>query len=182
MTELRIPILVFFTLTAVVAVQGFERQSHEKSNVTIAYIVRHAEKVDESSNADLSDVGIDRAKVLQWVLRDVSFDAIYSTNAPRTKNTVQPIATSRGMKITSYHPRPGSLAKTIKQKSSGKTILISGHSNTIPQLLGELGVEIDEDILAGYDDLFIVIIMRDAHDNIVATSLQRLHYPGRKNF
>jgi len=177
MSGLRTTILLIVVI-ATGTLMGAVRKNNTKSNMTIAYIVRHAEKVDESANADLSDEGKERAKLLQWMLRDVSFDAIYSTNAPRTLSTVQPIATSRGMKIASYSPRPGTLSKTIKQQSAGKTILVGGHSNTIPQLLGELGVGIEEDLLQGFDDLFIVTIVRDDHNKIISTTLQRLHYPG----
>lgn len=178
MSVIKISMILFFALSCTIAVQASQRPSQEKSNVTIVYIVRHAEKVDENSDA-LSPPGKARAKTLQWMLREVSFDTIYSTNTKRTKNTVKPIAASCGVKITSYNPRPGSLAKTIKQKSFGKTVLVSGHSNTIPQLLGELGVKINEKILAGYDDLFIVFIVKDSQGEIVSTSLQRLHYPGK---
>lgn len=172
--------VLLFVVAGAIAIQASQRQSREKSSVTIVYIVRHAEKVDENTDA-LSPPGKARAKTLQWMLRDVSFDTIYSTNTKRTKSTVKPIAASCGVNITAYSPRSGSLAKTIKQKSSDKTVLVSGHSNTVPPLLGELGVKIDEKILAGYDDLFIVFIVRDSQGEIVSTSLQRLHYTGKVN-
>jgi|GEM_PF-1959828 len=156
-------------------------QTDDRRNdkATVVYIVRHAEKTAETPDADLSDAGKRRADVLKWMVRDIEFDAVYSTDAPRTVHTVEPIAKENGLTVEYYVPRPGSLAKTILRLVSGRTILVGGHSNTIPVLLNSLGVPIEDKILPGYDDLFIVTLGNDTA-NAENVTLQRLHYPGRR--
>lgn len=144
----------------------------DRSTPTTLFIVRHAEKVGESSDAQLSNVGRARARTLAWMLRDVSFDAVYSTDFARTRGTVAAIAKASRKELSLYSPAPGSLKKELEAKRSGHTVLISGHSNTIPVLLAELGTPIEDEILPGFDDLFIVTI-----DPSRAATMQRLHYP-----
>lgn len=155
----------------------FEADSVEP---TVVYIVRHAEKIDESADADLSPAGRARANVLEWMLRDVHFDALYSTKVPRTTSTVMPVARARKMEVLPYEPEPGELAPIIKNRYRGKTLLVCGHSDTIPALLRELGVPIDEKVLDRFDNLFILSLSIDSGDGTARASLQRLHYPGRR--
>jgi len=146
---------------------------------TVIYIVRHAEKTGETADADLSAEGKKRAEVLRWMLRDIALDAVYSTDAPRTFHTVEPIAKEKGLSVESYVSKPGKLAETIRRKHRGQTLLVSGHSDTIPILLKSLGVPIEDKILPGFDDLFIVTLGGSAA-NAKGAALQRLHYPGRR--
>ena len=152
----------------------------DRAQPTVAYIVRHAEKIDESADADLSAAGRERARVLEWMLRDVPIDAVFSTDVPRTRSTVEPIASRRRMEVSLYSPRQGELARIIEDRYHGKTLLICGHSNTIPSLLRGLGAEIEEDLLETFDNLFILVLTRDKSDGTTSASLQRLHYPGRR--
>lgn len=139
---------------------------------TTLIIVRHAEKVGEKSDAPLSNAGRERARTLAWMLRDVSFDEVYSTDFARTRDTVTAIAKANGKELSFYSPRPKSLTKEIEGRRRGQTLLVSGHSNTIPALLAELGTPIEDKILPGFDDLFVVTI-----DPAQGATMQRFHYP-----
>ena len=57
-------------------------------------------------------------------------------------------------------------------------MLICGHSNTIPDMLGALDVDTAtvENPLASYDDLFMVILTHDEAGAIVSRIVQRLRY------
>ena len=175
-TTVRVVLVVSCVLAPFLLAQAPDDRS---TKPTVVYIVRHAEKTSEDPNADLSAEGKKRAEVLRWMLRDIALDAVYSTDAPRTFHTVEPIAKEKGLAVESYVPRPEKLAKTIRHEHRGQTLLVSGHSNTIPELLKSLGVPIEDKILPGYDDLFIVTLDGSAADAKGAT-LQRLHYPGRR--
>ncbi len=181
MSLLRSSLVVLLIGASALAGLGVSRSAdHEAATTTVVYIVRHAEKVDASADADLSETGKSRAAVLKWTLKDVPLDAVFSTNVRRTRKTVEPVAKANRRTIETYLARPGELARIINDRYRGKTLLVCGHSNTIPRLLGELDVGIKEKLLAGYDDLFIVVLHWDESNKLAGTTLQRLHYPNRR--
>ncbi len=162
-----------------VAMASLQDGREPTARPTVVYVVRHAEKTGETSDADLSEAGRARAEVLKWMLRDIPFDAVYSTDVPRTRHTVEPVAGANGLTVEFYKPVPGKLAETIRRKHGGKTLLVVGHSNTVPHLLHSLGAAIQEKELDGYDNLFIVTLDGSKTDTRSA-SLQRLHYHGKR--
>ncbi|HEX8561873.1 MAG TPA: phosphoglycerate mutase family protein [Flavobacterium sp.] len=101
---------------------------------TTIYLIRHAEKADNSANPNLSAEGVQRANNWAVILQDVAFDAFYSTNYNRTLQTIQPAATSNDKEVTLYDPANFSLDNVIANHA-GKNVFIVGHSNTIPQLI-----------------------------------------------
>src|SRR5690606_16847507 len=108
------------------------------AQVTI-FIVRHAEKEASSSrDPELSAEGKARAEELSRILQKVHINEIYSTPYKRTRNTVAPVAERLGLDIKSYDPAAQDKFTKVLKSASGKTILISGHSNTIPALLNLL--------------------------------------------
>ncbi|HEX8270485.1 MAG TPA: phosphoglycerate mutase family protein [Flavobacterium sp.] len=113
---------------------------------TVIYLIRHAEKADASPNPDLSAVGLQRANNWATILQDVQFDAFYSTNYNRTRQTIQPTATTNEKEVLLYDPASFSLDDVIVGHN-GKNVFIVGHSNTIPQLINTyLGANIYPDM------------------------------------
>jgi broad specificity phosphatase PhoE len=116
-----------------------------KSEATTIILIRHAEK-DTSvagstmmqADPSLSDKGIQRAGKLVETLKSYSFDSIFSTNFNRTRSTVLPIATQKGIVISSYDPKNQAAFAAQLKTMKGKTILVVGHSNTIPALVNLL--------------------------------------------
>jgi broad specificity phosphatase PhoE len=114
---------------------------------TTYYLVRHAEK-DTSlavasmmqSSPPLSDKGIQRANRLASILEKEQIDYIFSTNYLRTTSTAKPLATMKGQSILLYDPNKAKAFSDSIQNAPfiGKTILIVGHSNTIPPLVNTL--------------------------------------------
>jgi len=102
------------------------------------YLIRHAEKeITDDPNPALTEEGRERAENWAAVFKDVQFDAIYSTNYIRTVSTAEPTAHSQKLKIILYHPTKIDFRKFIKE-TKGKTVLIVGHSNTIPGFANSL--------------------------------------------
>ena len=102
------------------------------------YLIRHAEKeITDDPNPALTEEGRERAENWAAVFRDVQFDAIYSTNYIRTVSTAEPTAHRQKLKIILYHPTKIDFQKFIKE-TKGKTVLIVGHSNTIPGFANSL--------------------------------------------
>ena len=102
-------------------------------------LVRHAEKVDESQDPDLSAEGKQRAERLMRIVRKYKPGAIYSTDFKRTRDTASPMADRRKLQIQTYDPRkPDDLVDAI-MKSKTKRFMIVGHSNTVPGLANLIG-------------------------------------------
>ena len=100
----------------------------------VILLVRHAEKVDESQDPDLSAQGKERAQRLVKAVGKYKPGGFYSTDYKRTRDTLAPLALKREKKIEIYDPRkPQELIDTI-MKSKTKRFVVSGHSNTIPGL------------------------------------------------
>ena len=124
----------------------------------VVFLVRHAEKVDDSADSPLNDVGHERVERLRALLADVDFTHVHSTNLTRTRDTARPIAEDDGVELTLYSPGElEELAQTIRA-TPGRH-LVSGHSNTTPSMAEALGADghgpIDD---MEYDRLYIIVI------------------------
>ena len=130
---------IFLILTQFLIFQSFA-QEIEKEQITSYFLIRHAEKDRSNSNnkdPHLTEKGLIRAKNWAKTLKHVQFDAVYSTNYNRTKETAQPIAEAQQLEITYYDPRKINLKHFLKD-TRGKTVFVVGHSNTIPDLVNSL--------------------------------------------
>ncbi len=135
----------------------------DKSTTTY-YLIRHAEK-DQSDktnrNPHLTEKGLERAENWAKTFQNIKFDAVYSTDYNRTKETALPTAKANDLELKLYDPRRIDISEFLKE-TNGKTVLIVGHSNTTPGfangLLGEKKYEmIEEDNNA---NLYIVTIAK----------------------
>lgn len=131
------------------------------SCTTSYYVVRHAEKAaaepNMSSDVPLSDAGKQRAEKLKEVLKNKKIAYIFSTNTIRTKTTAEPTANYFGLK-TELYAKPDS-AFISKLKSLKKNTLITGHSNTVDDIVNMFFTEkkVEGDLKdTDYDNLFIV--------------------------
>lgn len=131
--------------------------------VTTIVLVRHAEKVDDSRDAALSDQGRARAAALAQALRDLPVDAAYATEFQRTAATLGPLCTQRSLQPTTLPAaETGALAGKLLRDHCGQTVVVCGHSNTVPFLLQALGMT--REIAIGddeYDRLFVVTLGLD---------------------
>ena len=126
---LLLPILLFSSF-------AFSQQNEE---ITRIIIVRHAEKNDDGSkNPSLSAEGKLRAERLNKMLSEFKIDKLYATPYARTKETLEPIATTRKLEINKYGPLDKDFAKNLVNNEKGRTIVLAGHSNTCPPLVNAL--------------------------------------------
>ena len=134
----------------------------QKSTITTFILVRHAEKLNDGTNdPDLKPEGFERANRLAEILKEIKIDAIYSTNFKRTKNTVLPFASAKGLEIRSYEALKSEEIEQMLKKHNGRTILVSGHSNTTPWVANLLtGTEKYKDFDDGdYGNILIVSVV-----------------------
>lgn len=114
-----------------------DTDGHFAPNITKIILVRHAEKADGNiQDPPLSDAGQIRAQKLNDFLSDTEIDALYATPFKRTTQTLKVIGKTQDIEIQNYDPFDNSFLKPLT--SSGKTIVIAGHSNTIPEMVNSL--------------------------------------------
>lgn len=148
-------ILVLLTL---ICQQNLYAQSSNDSNITTFILVRHAEKADHTPNTDLSENGKLRAQALARLLSKINIDVIYTTPLKRTQQTAQIVAEQKKLKINSYDvdAKFRWLTDDLSNKYAGKTILLVGHSNTLPVNIERLTnnkIDIPE---TEFDNVFII--------------------------
>lgn len=125
---------------------------------TTLIIVRHAEKITTGDDPGLTSVGQDRADRLAQLLERQPVAAVYSTPYNRTRLTGAPTAMANDMEVIEYDPSDaeGFLSEVLN-KHSGETILITGHSNTVPAMVNLLtGSSLDNFEDSDYGNLFVI--------------------------
>lgn len=140
-------------------VRAWERDPKAPAPVTTVYVVRHAEKSkDDPRDPSLSERGRHRAMALALLLSKAGIDAVYSTEYKRTKETVAPIAAAAKVTPTVVGARElKKQVRLLRTAHAGDSVVVAGHSNTVPMLLRALGVEARVTLGEGdYGDLFVV--------------------------
>ena len=122
------------------------------------FIVRHAEKADDSKDAELSEAGRARAEALANMLRDSKISVIYTTEFKRTQQTAAPLAKALGLTITTL-PAENQAALVTKLRAFTGNSLVVGHGNTVPDIIKALGITEPVNIPdSDYDNLFVVVL------------------------
>ena len=137
------------------------------------YVVRHAERADQSADSPLSKDGARRARRLGEMLRNAGITHVFTTDLRRTIDTAAPLAATADLSAQQV-PAADTQALVAKVSALGPhdRALVVGHSNTVPDLLRMLHAGAAVTIPDGeYDNLFIVV----AHPN-AAPTLLRLRY------
>ncbi len=144
------------------------------------YLVRHAEKVLNVKDPELTPAGEARALLLKDRLNDIDVTAVYSSDYRRTMATAAPLATDKRLAVITYDPRdlPG-LAARLKEDCI--ICVVVGHSNTTPQLAAALGGDSGPEIVEAteYDRLYHIVITRKDGENgeNVTTKIERYGAP-----
>ncbi|TXG35378.1 SixA phosphatase family protein [Seonamhaeicola maritimus] len=133
-------LLLIFVVALTSCGKSKDANISNKSDASTYYFIRHAEK-DRSNpdykNPHLTDIGVQRAENWSKILDSIKFDLVYSTDYNRTKETAKPTALKNNIEITIYKPHPIK-AGTFLKNTNGKTVLIVGHSNTIPSFVNAI--------------------------------------------
>jgi len=145
-------------------------------------LVRHAERADAAatdggqmlSDVDppLSDAGRARADGLADLLANAGLTAIYASEYRRTQETARPLADRIGVPVQIAPSTAGqALVDRIRSEQADGTVLIVGHSNTIPAFMRAFGVESPPAIAEDeYDKVFVVSPASGALLTLTSTS------------
>ena len=133
---------------------------------TAVFLVRHAEKDTMKIDPPLSAYGRRRAVALARLLRNTKISETYATQYIRTQETVRPLCDSLTIRCSiietnrdSVERDARSLATAILRHHHGDTVLVCGHSNTIPLIIKAFGV-VESVAIADqeYDAIFLVTV------------------------
>jgi broad specificity phosphatase PhoE len=133
-------------------------------------LVRHAERQTGEGDDNLSEAGRHRADRLAAMLKDAGITHIFVSDLRRTLETAQPLAKARNVsptriaipaqgrgKISASELQVRATLLAISRLPRTATVLIVGHSNTVPMFLTRLGygpgVRIGE---TEFDNMFVV--------------------------
>jgi broad specificity phosphatase PhoE len=125
-------------------------------------LVRHAElqgaAMADPKHLPLSGAGKQRAERLASMLKDAGIAAIYVTDFVRTNETAQPLSRDLDRPVTVL-PKgdPQELVARLRKSHAGQTVLLVGHTDTLPGLIKALGHPSEIKIEAqDYGNIFIV--------------------------
>ncbi|MFB3431333.1 phosphoglycerate mutase family protein [Phycisphaerales bacterium ac7] len=132
-------------------------------------VTRHAEKAQYSADPSLSQRGAQRAQALSLLPIAQGTETIITTQFKRTIETAQPLAERLGVesRVVNATARPDALralADDIRAGAMKGTVLVVGHSNTVPMIITELGGP--QDIFLSeedFGDLFILSLDADGN-------------------
>ena len=131
---------------------------------TTVLLTRHAEKTIDSQNPGLTETGHARAQALAQLAQSEGVDVVVSTQLRRTIETAAPAAETIGTSIdivpvaSPVNRHIAIVVELIQSRYAGHTVLVVGHSNTIPLLVSALGgpaVQIKD---SDYGDVFILTL------------------------
>ena len=176
---MRYLLLLFILLAAIFTPAA--HSSNEVFPVKTVILVRHAERMDAPrEDPPLSEAGRARAERLAKMLAGAGVKAVYTSQFLRTRETAEPLAKQLGVAVTPIslqvkqsNPREVSEA-SIRQivdrimGGSADTVLVVGHSNSVPDVIRMLGADkaptIDE---KSFNDLFIVTVYEKGKAKVV---------------
>jgi broad specificity phosphatase PhoE len=126
-------------------------------NVRTIYLVRHADKVSDETDALLSDAGHRRAECLAKMLADAHIQQIFTSDLQRTQQTAAPLAEQLYLKPVAIPlSRVDDLVEAIRSEKAAN-ILVVWHDATLPKILRALGApEISPIAHTEYDRFFIL--------------------------
>lgn len=124
--------------------------------------VRHAEKIDDGRDPELSAAGGTRATALAKLLADAGIERVLSTDYVRTRDTARPSAVAAGVEVEFYDPSDIPGLASMLLNAHERAILVVGHSNTTPALIAALTGESAEPMPEEeYDRLYRVWVGQD---------------------
>jgi broad specificity phosphatase PhoE len=147
--------------------------SAQRDQAMTVILVRHAEKASAPANdPPLTPEGEQRARDLLSAVRDANIAVAITTQFARTKGTAQP--TVAALSLPTEVVAAGSMATHARdvaaavRKHAGQTVLVVGHSNTLPGIIEALGAKRPPEICdSQYDNLYIVTIAADGKTGVV---------------
>jgi broad specificity phosphatase PhoE len=175
------PAGVLAALLALAAPWGVLAAQPEEEEPTIAIVTRHAERAhDPGPDPSLDSAGVRRARALATALQDARVAAAIVTQYKRTRETAAPLVERLKIPVLERPVTAGkvdeyaaALAREIRTAYEGRTVLVVGHSNTVPAIVAALsGRQIDPIPDDRYGDVYVVVIPKSGEPRLMQMRVQ----------
>jgi len=160
-------------LAALLVAQGPVAASPAPNTGDAVYIVvRHAQKAS-GDDPLLTPEGEAHAQALAAALADAGVTAIYATPYRRTQATAAPLAARTGIEVTHYEPGDAeATAAAIRARHPHGTVLVVGHSNTVPELVEAFaGIALPPMPETDYSRLYVIAAGADGRARLLRLSM-----------
>ncbi len=104
------------------------------------YVMRHLDTPERERDPDLTERGQKGAWALTEWFRGKPLLVIYVSNFRRTRQTVEMLNGERQIRLRLYDPAD-TAGLVARVKAEAGPVLIVGHSNTVPDIVEQLGGE-----------------------------------------
>ncbi len=144
----------------------------------LVILVRHAEAAGEPRNDPaLTERGIARADALARALDRTQIGAAIVSSLARTRLTAEAVTGPRGLTPTVADVSGGleehvqAVTDAVRAQPRGETVLVVGHSNTVPMIIAALGGPQLPDLCHWqFSRLFVLEMREDGPANLVVGS------------
>ena len=150
----------------------------QRQPATTILLVRHAERQDappapgecpppglgvqNSTGTSITDAGRERAAALAHVAGESGVSTIYVTDICRSQATAKPLADRANVPVVQLSAADvQGLISHILANQRGRTVLISSHTDRIPQIISALGASPVPAVAdTDYDNLWVITVPR----------------------
>ncbi|HLL76277.1 MAG TPA: phosphoglycerate mutase family protein [Pyrinomonadaceae bacterium] len=145
---------------------------------TTILLVRHAERQDappalgecpppglglqNSTGTSITEAGRERAAELAHVAGEAGVSAIYVSEVCRSQWTAKPLADRAGATVIQLNAADvQGLVNHIRENQRGRTVVVSSHTDRIPQIISALGASPAPTVAdTDYDNLWVITVPR----------------------
>jgi broad specificity phosphatase PhoE len=137
------------------------------------FVVRHAERLDSSTDSPLSAEGQARAARLAQMLQDARVTTVIATEFKRTQDTAKPLAALLRLPVQQVAATDleGLLVRLRAAGPRGRVLVVS-HSDRVPAILAALGYKEEVAIASTEYDSFWMVVPGNSKEPLVV----RLHF------
>lgn len=119
------------------------------------FVMRHLEKAEGQDPALSAEGERNARRLASWFGGDRPA-TIYASATRRARETAAPLAARLGLTVREYDPRD-TAGLVARVKAETGTVLVVGHSNTVPEIVARLGGARPADLAeTDYGDIFRV--------------------------
>jgi len=160
----RLASVVMILAVAVLLASRYTAAQSTSTGLPTIVVVRHANKAAlPKDDPPLTPAGVKRSQDLASVLHAAGVTGIVTTHLLRTRDTAAPLAAANGITPVVIQRGPRRSIDHLKSVEAAirrytGTVLVVGHDDTVPGLIGHLGGPQMPDICESvYDNLFILV-------------------------